>query len=83
VTDERFSCSIVGFGDIPFAVQEAFVRGKRSGIFNCMAVMCPHEHMTGLESEVEGSTEFLDILEAFHGVYVIRPVSTCSPQIVR
>lgn len=72
MADERFGSRIVGLVDVPFTVEQALVRGERSRVFDRMSIVSSHQHMAGLERKVEGSTQFLNVLEALHGINIVR-----------
>jgi hypothetical protein len=82
MSNERLGSSVVWLIDVPFTVKNAFVRGKRSRVFNCVSVMRPHEHMGGLQGEMEWGAQFLRIFEPLHGVNIVRSVATSGTQVV-
>lgn len=82
MADERFGSRIVGLVDVPFTVEQALVRSERSRVFDRVSVVCSHQHMAGLERKVEGSTQFLNVLEALHGINIVRSISASSTEVV-
>ncbi|KAJ7190849.1 hypothetical protein GGX14DRAFT_407602 [Mycena pura] len=49
----RLGSSVARLIDVTFTVKNAFVRGKRSRVFDCVSIMRPHEHMGGLQGEMK------------------------------
>jgi hypothetical protein len=66
MSDKGLSSSIVWLIDVPFAIEKALVGRKRSWIFNCVSIVCPHYHMGGLQGEVEWGAQFLHIFEPLY-----------------